>query len=260
MSDKTIYISTVNANECIGLLTGQYTTEKLPVVIPKICPCCGKVLGTRIQPIVAVNNLDTDKNRKDDIPSMLTGKVSFDYSNCQNMAIYQCGSCGELFVVRTVDLLVGQDYDTAEYEGNFSAIFPSQYNKTSFSETIDELSPDFIRIYNQAEKAESDGLDEICGMAYRKALEYLVDAYIRYENPSTTIQQDDPLIRKIETISDGNIKILSERTAWLGNDQTHIISKHPDYSIPDIKYFIESIVKCIDANIAVAKAAQIQKR
>ena len=260
MNDKTTHLSTVNANECIDLMTGQYTTEKLPVVIPKICPCCGKVLGTRIQPIVAVNNLDTDKNRKDDVPSMLTGKIPFDYSNCQNIAIYQCGSCNELFVVRTVDLLVGQDYDTAEFEGHFSAIFPSQYHKTAFSETIEDLSPEFICIYNQAEKAESDGLNEICGMAYRKALEYLIDAYIRRENPATSIRQDEPLKAKIDTISDGNIKILAERTAWLGNDQTHIISKHPDYSVPDIKYFIESIVKCIDASIAVAKAAQIQKR
>ena len=260
MSDKTVKLTTINANECIDLLSHQYTTEDLPVVIPKICPCCGRVLGTKTRPIVVVNNLNTDNNRREEDYSMLTEKVPFDYTNCQNMAIYQCGSCDELFVVRTVDLLVGQDYDTASYEGQYSAIFPSKYVKTTFSEDIEELSPEFIKIYNQAEKAENDGLDEICGMAYRKALELLVDAYTRFINPDLTIAPRERLKVKIDTITDNNIKILAERTSWLGNDQTHIISEHPDYDVSDIKFFIGGLVTCIEASIAVTKALRIPKR
>lgn len=253
MNDKIIIVPTINAKDFYNTETHQYSYKELPVAVPKICPCCGRVLGTQIKPISIVNNLDVHKNRQDDY---FRENPSFDDSNCQTMAIYHCGSCDELFAVKT-DEMLRDDFDNNDYIGFFNAILPSKYPKTTFSEDIENLSNDFVMIYNQAEQAEKDGLTEICGMAYRKALEYLVDAYIRMENPLTALPQDARLSDKIRVIADNNIKTLAERTAWLGNDQTHIISKHPDYSVSDIKYFIENIVKCIDANIAVSKAASI---
>ena len=48
-----------------------------------------------------------------------------------------------------------------------------------FSDVINSISPNFTVIYNQAFSAEQQNLTEICGVGYRKALEYLIKDYIR---------------------------------------------------------------------------------
>lgn len=43
-----------------------------------------------------------------------------------------------------------------------------------FSDIINEISPGFVKIYNQAHEAEIRLLDDIVGGGYRKALEFLI--------------------------------------------------------------------------------------
>ena len=47
-----------------------------------------------------------------------------------------------------------------------------------FSEIITSISPQFASIYNQAYHAEQMDLDQICGVGYRKALEFLIKDYL----------------------------------------------------------------------------------
>ena len=250
MKDKIINIDTINADGCLGVLTVQYTTSELPTVLPSSCPCCGRVLNTNIEPITAINNMDTSNNKSLPIDYDLYG--DFEPSDCEHIAIYQCGSCRKLFAIRIENI-----YKESVFIANKKASFPSDCYHYSFSENINTLFPNFIKIYKQAEVAEQSGLDMICGMAYRRALEFLIDAYLREKNPETTIEQDAKLSIKIDALDNAQIKTLAQKTAWLGNDQTHIIIKNPGYTVNDIKYFIESIAKCIDAEIAVQKAGAI---
>lgn len=60
------------------------------------------------------------------------------------------------------------------------------YHKTQFSQRIISLSSNFVKLYRQSERAELDGLDEICGMGYRKALEFLVKDFAIHEHPDNT--------------------------------------------------------------------------
>lgn len=57
------------------------------------------------------------------------------------------------------------------------SLSPHSSTKTAFTDQIKAMSPDFVEIYHQAEEAESHGLLLICGMAYRKALEFLIKDY-----------------------------------------------------------------------------------
>lgn len=50
--------------------------------------------------------------------------------------------------------------------------------KKTFSSIISDISPDFTIIYNQAFYAEQIHLDQICGVGYRKALEFLIKDYL----------------------------------------------------------------------------------
>ncbi len=51
-----------------------------------------------------------------------------------------------------------------------------------FSETIIGISSDFVEIFYQAKSAEQNGLNQICGVGYRKALEFLIKDYIVYKD------------------------------------------------------------------------------
>ena len=52
-----------------------------------------------------------------------------------------------------------------------------------FSENIICISPSFSKIYNQANFAEQNKLYEICGVGYRKALEFLIKDFLIMKNP-----------------------------------------------------------------------------
>ena len=45
---------------------------------------------------------------------------------------------------------------------------------TSFTPAIENVSPKFVMIFNEALTAESNGLYEVCGCGYRRALEFLI--------------------------------------------------------------------------------------
>ena len=54
---------------------------------------------------------------------------------------------------------------------------PNNPTRRDFSEEIEKISPAFVNIYNQAYAAEQLQLDEISGVGYRKALEFLIKDY-----------------------------------------------------------------------------------
>lgn len=97
-------------------------------------------------------------------------------------------------------------------------------------------------------------------MGYRRALEFLVDAYIRKNRPTETIDANLPLSKKIrDYIDNEHIKTLAQKSAWLGNDATHIVNNHPDRSVKDIKKFIKAITAIIDAEFACEDANTIER-
>ena len=52
---------------------------------------------------------------------------------------------------------------------------------------------------------------------------------------------NEKLMQTINRIDNPRIQALAKASAWLGNDQTHLQVKHPEYSVDDIKAFIKSL-------------------
>lgn len=130
--------------------------------------------------------------------------------------------------------------------------YPYSKNDKEFPEEITELSPQFIEIYNQAHHADKEKLDMICGVGYRKALEYLVKDYIisQYPNHSDKIKKEHSITKCIkEYIDDSDIKEMAERATWLGNDETHYVKKWEDRDIQDLKNLIDLTVFFISKTI-----------
>ncbi len=124
------------------------------------------------------------------------------------------------------------------------------YNEILFSDTINSISERFQKIYNQSLDAEKFGLDEVCGMGFRKAFEFLLIDFLIYKQ---LISSDDA--KKITALKDF-ISILKDEivihkllsyTAWVGNEFCHYFRKHETKEISDLKEMIQIIVEWIEA-------------
>lgn len=114
-------------------------------------------------------------------------------------------------------------------------------------ETEEPLKSKFIKTYLQSLEAESYGLDEIAGMGYRKAIEYLVKDWAIQNNPD---KKEDILSKwlgsTIKNYYSGDLKDILERATWLGNDQAHYKKLFEEYDIEVLKELIDLIMVELD--------------
>lgn len=165
---------------------------------------------------------------------------------------FMCPNCNRFFTVEyCLDNLIAPN-TTLE-------ILPHPSNATSFSQNISELSPNFVKIYNQAEKAENIELDEICGQGYRKSLEFLVKDYaIKLNSANADDIKNKSLSQCIrDHISDSHIQTLATASAWIGNDETHYVRKHNDYDINHLKSFISTMINYIELKPTIVQAEEL---
>jgi hypothetical protein len=136
-----------------------------------------------------------------------------------------------------------------------SALFAKQ----TFDENIVAMSPQFDKIYNQALAAETSNLDEIAGLGYRKAIEFLIKDFAIHENPKEEANIKkmllSPCIKKY--IDDERIRTLAERSVWIGNDEAHYIRKQENRDIRDMKAFIKATVYFIGMILITEDAESI---
>jgi len=117
-----------------------------------------------------------------------------------------------------------------------------------FSETISTISTAFVAIYNQAYSAEQQNLTEICGVGYRKALEFLIKDYLIKITPADTEKIEKKLLGPCinDLVDDKRIKSVAKRAVWLGNDETHYVRKWEGKNLDDLKKLIELTVHWIE--------------
>jgi len=160
-------------------------------------------------------------------------------------AVFRCPNsrCHEVFI----------GYYGAHQNGHYylNRTEPRKYVAHSFSDTINSISSSFPTIYNQAQKAENDGLDQVCGPGYRKALEFLIKDYLI--GKATGAEEKEAIEKEqlgtsiANRIQDANIKGVAKRAAWLGNDETHYIRKWEQKDLQDLKKLIDLTVHWMEA-------------
>lgn len=165
----------------------------------------------------------------------------------------ECANCGERLRFFLIDPPASTQPE--DIEKSRILIIPPQSVKIDFSQGIQELSPQFIKVYKQAGEAEFLKLDELSGMGYRKALEFIIKDYLISIHPS-----DAELIKKeylkpciVNRIVDHNIKSCAERAAWLGNDETHYIRKWANPDIENLKILLKLTVGFIENDLLAKK-------
>lgn len=120
-------------------------------------------------------------------------------------------------------------------------IFP-QRTKFHIDQEIRTRYPRFAKIYEQALAAESFGLDEIAGMGMRKAVEALIKQLATELHPDRAEQiKNEMLSQTIKEIEFQDVQLLAKANAYIGNDFTHLVQKHPEYTLKDLKKLIEAL-------------------
>lgn len=123
--------------------------------------------------------------------------------------------------------------------------------KVKLPENIEKVSPVFVEIYSQATVAESEALNQIAGVGYRKAAEFLIKDYAISKNKDDEEKIKAILLGQViaEYLNDfPKIQALAKSVAWIGNDETHYVRRHDDKDIQDLKKFILSAAQFIAAD------------
>lgn len=175
--------------------------------------------------------------------------------------VYLCTHCYENFIATYNKCNNSNNLNPYCFENRLS-IAPSKFKMQKFEKCINDVSPSFVKIYNQALEAEHYNLDEIAGIGYRKALEFLIkDFLITHEGKEQTKVISTSLGCCIDTMIDNpQLKAVASRATWLGNDQTHYEQKYTDKDITDLKRLINLSVKWVEMIALTKETEDIEKK
>lgn len=192
----------------------------------------------------------------------------------------KCPHCGRTMSPLHVGQSISSEISNISYEGRFSVIFRCSFEdclkyfvieyindnyesasmidytyrppiKVKLPENIEKVSPVFVEIYSQATVAEREVLNQIAGVGYRKAAEFLIKDYAISKNPSDEEHIKSIMLGKViaDYLNDfPKIQALAKSVAWIGNDETHYVRRHDDKDIRDLKKFILSAAQFIAAD------------
>ncbi len=202
-------------------------------VIPDTCPICGK----SIEPIPVLDYIHDGKR--------------FDISERKILCICPNNNCNELFISRYEKHKFAANEQKYAYRGSY----PYIPKEIEFEELMKKISPKFIEIFNQSNISEKYGLDQIAGIGYRKALEFLIKDYSIHLHSSEQVKIKKLTLSNCITdyIKNTNIKEVSKRAVWLGNDESHYERRWEEKDIKDLKLLINLVVKWISMEVNTNK-------
>lgn len=229
MSMKQIYKVHYN-----GKATENKPSDLMDIEVEEVgkCPCCGIATSPTFLEGFAIPHAD--------LPHTI-----YAYT-----ALY-CTSCHSIYTARYIS-------NRGVSNLQLDSVFPKVAKEISFSDNINELSPTFVSLYNQASVAETNvEIYGLAGIGYRKSLEYLIKDYLikmKHQDKDTITKMDlGNCTNKLE----GTIKDIAKASIWIGNDETHYFRKNPEYDIEDLKSFIGVLIHFIEIDFATEKAKSL---
>lgn len=220
--------------------------DRIDFDIPNLCPHCGKTM------VPEITNSYTDNNKSG-------------YSRvCLNSRCTD-GDCRKFFSLEyQIYYGLKKGYNYSEFSS--PELIEYTYNppiEVSLPDQIEKVSPSFKEIYTQAAEAESLKLNQIAGVGYRKAAEFLIKDYVIMKNPKDIDKIKSMLLGQVisEHLKDfPKIQSLAKASAWIGNDETHYVRVHTDKDITDLKRFILSTAQFIAADYHADVAIELTSK
>jgi hypothetical protein len=203
---------------------------------PDVCPICHHA----IHPQVLQSTLNGNPSS---VGTLLEIAFKCTHRTCQSMFIGQY----ERGQIQPGGIKVGVFY--------LKQSVPQKYLAPKIAQEVQEISISFKNIYEQACAAEAFQLNEIAGVGYRKALEFLIKDYCIHKKPESEEKIKSALLGTVinNYVEDVNLKACAQRAAWLGNDETHYVRKWEDKDIKDLKILIELSCVWVKSSVLTAK-------
>lgn len=201
--------------------------QTVKIEYPEYCPHCGKSISPeRIH--------------------VSGSEDSYSSGNARFVVTFRCSrsTCKKYFAVEYIFTSTSELCSIAKY--SYRPLI-----KVKLPENIEKVSSVFVEIYSQATVAESEALDQIAGVGYRKAAEFLIKDYVISKNPSDEEHIKSIMLGQViaEYLGDfPKIQALAKSVSWIGNDETHYVRRHDDKDIQDLKRFILSAAQFIAAD------------
>jgi hypothetical protein len=153
---------------------------------------------------------------------------------------YRCPrhKCGALFLAE-FDFSGWTSHRRSTWD--LKRVYPKLPSPPELPECVSALSPSFVGLYSQALRADFHGLDDVFGLALRKAFEFLIKDYcISKDSAAEAAIKKEFLGNVIKNrVSDPNVKICAERATWLGNDETHYERRWSAHDVADLHTLVK---------------------
>ena len=179
-------------------------------------------------------------------------KFKSDYINSDQDTLYATLICPNTACDKPFIAQYGRE---SQIDYRYEHIVKYSVISENFSDEINEISPRFKKIFNEAFFAEQNALFEICGVGYRKSLEILLKDYLigLFPDKETSIRKGTISNCIKLHVEDIRLKSTSNRAIWLGNDHTHYEKKWEDKDLNELKTLIKLTIKWIESEILTKK-------
>jgi hypothetical protein len=187
-------------------------------------------------------------------PSMVTSNCTgrLDDVSTHLELVFHCTrqACSRLFIARYSRSSINQaGKGVGDYK--FVEAVPKVAEPPQIPEEVSKVSEQFAVVYSQAKTAEALGLDQIAGVGYRRALEFLIKDYCISRHPDKRTNIENKFLANCIDlyIEDVNLKECARRAVWLGNDETHYVRRWEDRDIRDLKVLLDLTISWIRTNL-----------
>lgn len=167
------------------------------------------------------------------------GKVPYNTNEELFAVSIKCTHCAKHFVALYVH---SKDPQTLSYLSCFP--LPSG---TALHPGLASMSPRFVELHTQAEKAELSGLLDIAAMGYRAAIEVLVKDFAKVELniPEGEVEQKK-LAAAISTyLKEESLINTADVVRILGNDYAHYKRSFPEHDFTILKHYYDIFVRLV---------------
>lgn len=170
----------------------------------------------------------------------------------------QCPGCEHFWVEEFLAILDGTNhYNLAHID-----VKPELSSEIPLTENVELASPIGKDIYLQAVRAETEKLDHIAGIGYRKALEFFIKdfAILNKHDDKNKIETMSLKQVIVKYIDDNDLNTIALASTYIGNDEGHYFRKNPDKDIKDLKNYLHAVIFFIEKKLTLFDAQELVDR
>jgi Domain of unknown function (DUF4145) len=215
-----------NLKEITITKQGTHYFSNLKISIPRFCPHCSQAISAITQEFL---------------------KVKHTRDHFLNIFQHACPDCNKSFI--TIHLReVNETKQGSTLE--FVSIYPNN-KKITFHRLIEEVSPRFVDVYNQAYTSEQQKHIEVAGIGYRLSLEILIkDFAIKSLNKDAKEVIDKSLSKALkEYVDDQETLTSADVVRHLGNDYAHYNKEFEEVEFAQLKWYLDMFIKKIETKL-----------